>query len=228
MTILGIGDGLPTLLNGVSGIVSPQPVTVDTAPLPATTDGNWGIYLDGAIALAVDSVVMFEYQREWTLSDYPLEKGAFETYNKVAKPFDTRLRVVKGGSVSDRQSFLDKLEEIAASLDLYDVITPEANYLSVNIEKLGMTRTADKGVSLLTVDIGLRQVRVTAVAAFSAVQAQAPTTDPQQQARQAGQQAAANPVHVGTVQPQAAPPAVVQKVEQAQEGQVFSDMVGPL
>jgi hypothetical protein len=183
-----MADGAPTLLSGATAPAAPR-AAADAARTGGTKAVEWGIFLNGVKALAPDSIVAVDYQREWSLMDYQVEKGAFETYNKVARPFDVRLRVTKGGSEADRTAFLAQAEAISASLDLYDVVTPERTFLSVSISKVGFGRTARDGRTLLKMEFDLRQVRVTAVAAFT----------------QVANPASASPVNTGTVQPVATP-----------------------
>jgi hypothetical protein len=128
---------------------------------------QWGIFLDGERALDADSVAALDYKRSSNVSDYPIEGGQFETYNKVATPFNVRVRLTKGGSDTDRADFLSRLEEVAASLDLYDVVTSTAVYRNVNINHFDYRQTATHGVGLLTVDLGLVEVRVTDGLRFS-------------------------------------------------------------
>lgn len=155
-------DGSPTLLSGPAPTSDLQLATADaTDNRFNSVRAEWGVYLSGTRIIEPDSIVALDYRREWRIADYPLEKGAFESYDKVAIPFDIHLRMTKGGSDSDRDDFLYSLEQVAASLNLLDVATPEITYLSVNITSLNYMRSAANGVGLLTVDVGLRQIRVT-------------------------------------------------------------------
>jgi hypothetical protein len=128
---------------------------------------RWGIYQDGELVLAPDNIVDFGFRHSWRLPTYPQEQGAFQNYNKVQTPFDVKIRMTRGGSVQDRQDFLDSSEAIAGSLDLYDVVTPEAVYIGANVTNYDYRRTAQAGAGLITVDFTLLEIRVTAEAAFS-------------------------------------------------------------
>ncbi len=167
--------GLPSLLT------SDDPSAIDSP-----TDTPWGLFLDGDSVVEADNVVSFEYKQDWTISTYPLEKGAFESYDKVQVPFESRIRFSRGGSESDRQAFLDSIAAIAGDMNLYDAVTPEEVYTSVNIQHYDYERTSQNGVGLITVDLWVMQVRVTAQQAFSN------TKDP----------SGASPQNGGTVQPQ--------------------------
>ena len=137
---------------------------------PSPLAPQWGIYLDGEPVVDADSVVTFDYRQEWTVSDYPLEQGAFQSYDKVQTPFDVRVRYAAGGSQQNRQALLDSIAVIASDLNLYDIVTPEAVYQSVNVTHYDYRRTATNGVGLLQVDVWCVEVRVTAQAQFQNVQ----------------------------------------------------------
>ncbi len=181
----------------------------------------WGIYLDGApvlasslasllglggIAAAVNSVgsllgagslvslfsvIDFEYRQDWSISDYPVEQGAFLSYDKVQHPFDVRMRVAAGGSRDNRQALIDAVTDAANTLDLYDVVTPERVYSGCNINHFDYKRMSDRGVGIVVVDVWLTEVRVTAASSFSST-AQNPVTQ--------------GPRGLGNLQPQAPTP----------------------
>ena len=121
---------------------------------------QWGVFSGGAALIACDNVASVDYRQQWALSDFPVEKGAFESYDKVATPFEARVRFTAGGSAANRQGLLDSIAAIAGDLNLYDVVTPEAVYSSVNITHYDYSRRADSGVGLISVDVWCLEVRV--------------------------------------------------------------------
>ena len=130
---------------------------------------QWGVFSAGGQAVAVsDSVVSFDYRNGSRLSDYPVERGAFASYNKVANPFDVKVRMSCGGSEEQRAAFVKALDSAASSLDLYTVWTPEKRYESVNIESVDYRRESSAGAHFIAADLYLREIRQTAAAAFSA------------------------------------------------------------
>lgn len=131
---------------------------------------QWGIFLDGAPVLTADSVISFDYRQDWVLSDYPLEQGAFESYDKVQVPFAVRLRFTSGGDLLARQALLDDIAAIADDTNLYDVVTPEQVYPSCNVAHYDYHRTAANGVGIIVLDVWLVQVRVTATLGAGNVQ----------------------------------------------------------
>jgi hypothetical protein len=151
----------------VAGIVL---LTQDIASFFAgTLLSTWGIFQNNVQVVAADNVVSFEYKQEWTISDYPVEGGGFQSYDKVQLPFDVRLEFSKGGSVSDRQTFINSINTIAGNLQFYDVYTPELQYTSVNIQRWEYSRKSDSKLGLVVIDVWLIQIRVTATTTFQNV-----------------------------------------------------------
>jgi hypothetical protein len=151
----------------------------------------WGIYLGGSPVVLADNVVSFDLRKQWAISDYPVEQGAFASYNKVFIPFDGRFKFTAGGSDAKCQALLTSIDAIAGDLNLYTIVTPIAIYPSVNITHYDYSQTATNGVGLLSVDVWTEEVRETGAQAMS--NTASPT--------------AASQVNGGTVQPVAATPA---------------------
>lgn len=180
-------SGVPQLLNLPTGDQSISVLTADAQTTIGTAPAlKWGIYLKSVLVIAADSVVSFDYKKDFRVAEYPQEQGAFQSYNKVQTPFDVRLRLTKGGRDADRAAFFAALDAAQASLDLYDIVTPEKTYSSASIEHVDYRRTASDGMGLITADVWLKEIRVSATLAFSKT------------AKPSG----ANPAHVGTVWPQ--------------------------
>jgi hypothetical protein len=116
------------------------------------------------------SVVDFEYKQDWSVSDYPVEQGGFQSYDKVQLPGDIRMRVAAGGSSSNRQALLDIVAGLANSIELFNVYTPEETYVNYNVTHYDYARKANSGAGLIIVDIWLTEIRVTATSAFSNTQ----------------------------------------------------------
>lgn len=169
-TIGAAGDLAGTITGAVERLTGDlSALGADSAGVSAQADPfQWGIFdADGNAVVVGDSVEAFEEAKEYRVADYPLEEGAFESYNKVETPQEIRLTFKKSGTVAERAAFLTSLDTALKSLDIYSVATPEATYPSVNLVHRDMRRTAEKGAQLLTVDVGVRQVRTTAQTAFT-------------------------------------------------------------
>jgi len=165
-----VTQGVPPVLRGPtnSRSQSERRLTKDSAGVEQLASRQWGVFsAEGALVLEPDNIAGVGYSAEYRLADYPIEKGAFETYDKVALPFETRVTMSKGGKLAERQAFLAKLESIRGDRKLYNVVTPEATYRNVNIARVQLDRNADRGATMLTVEVDLREIRQTAAIAFT-------------------------------------------------------------
>lgn len=150
-----------------------------------------------------DSIREFGFKNEWVVSDYPIQEGSFTNYNKVNQPFEIQLRLTKGGSLKDRKDFLAQIEAIAGTVDLYKILTPEKTYLSCNVTRFEVSRREARGAFFLTeVDVFFREIRFVTAEYTSTAQNTQNAIDP----------SAKPPSNVGAVQPQPAPPTLVNRV----------------
>lgn len=159
--------GIPVIASSVAGQLGLSGLVSSLNSLTSLVAGLPGL---SGLNVANFSVIEFAFKKDWTVSDYPQEQGAFQSYDKVELPFDVRMRIAAGGSASNLRDLLDRAEAASKTLDLYDVVTPEKTYRSCNITRYDYRRTATNGVGLIVVDFGLVEVRVTATAEFSFTQ----------------------------------------------------------
>ena len=167
--------GLPTLPASTASLYqSVAPVTADAvSALVAVGIPKWGLYDQNYNPVVIASnVVSFEYRREWKLPNYPIEQGGFVDYDKVTMPYDVKLTFSQGGSVAERAAFLNNIETIGASLNLYNAVTPEKTYLNQNVNRLGYSRKADHGAGMIVVEFGLTEIRESAAATYFTATAQ--------------------------------------------------------
>ncbi len=126
--------------------------------------GVWGIFdSSDNLALAPDSIREFNTRSEWRVANFPIQQGAFASYNKVAVPPEYLVQMVKGGALSDRQQFEAALDAVAASLALYTIVTPEKSYLNCNVTRFEKMRKGAPNAYFTVVDLFFIQiVQVTA------------------------------------------------------------------
>ncbi|MCJ2087139.1 hypothetical protein MKK88_14255 [Methylobacterium sp. E-005] len=177
----GFADGIalataddPAALSFFSGVIAPQ----------------WGLYLGGAPVVSADTIIAFDGKQEFVIADYLLERGAFESYNKVQIPFDVRLVFVAGGSEANRAALLASVTAIAGDCNVYDAVMPEKVFQNVNIIHYDFRRTAQNGVGLLSVALWCQEVRQASATYPSASGGVGDTAAP----------SGASPVDGGTVQ----------------------------
>jgi len=181
--------GVPPLLRAQLGVQNLTLLAAGVVNFAKRFAGpQWGIFdQSGRPVLQYDSVVGVEFKKDYRISDFPVEKGQFSSYNKVETPFDARIVFSVGGSDAERALFLSVCGQLANSLEIVSVVMPEITYPNANVTHYDFRRTARNGVSLLTVDVWVQEVRLTATSTFS----QSATEDP----------SGASPTDLGTVQP---------------------------
>lgn len=150
----------------MSGVPFLGLLTADDPGLLALFGGpQWGIFSqDGQPILVADAVGTVEYQREYDVSNYPQEQGAFESYNKVQIPYQAKVTLL---SSLTREELLGTIEPIVASLDLVSVVMPELSYPSANLTQYGFRRTSRSGVTLIAVELWCKEIRVSASSSLS-------------------------------------------------------------
>lgn len=167
----------------VSAVTSGNPLSI----IESVITPRWGIYAPNTMEKVIvpDSVLAFEYRGDARVSDYPVEAGGFKSYNKVQQPFDIRIKITcngagtlgrigslttSGGTVAmTREDFLVHLEGMKLSLDLYDLVTPDFVYNSVNLIHFDYKRTNTEGVTLLIAELYLREVQQSTKAGYKTV-----------------------------------------------------------
>ncbi len=150
-------------------VVTPSVMTVDSPGVASgQQNAKWGIFdANGNAVISPDSVIDVSFDREFRISDYPVEQGGFQSYNKVATPFDFRMTMTKGGPANDLQLFIEACDSLVETDALYTAIGGNIAYPNVNVVRYGYERKSTNGVTLLTVHMFMREVRQTASATFS-------------------------------------------------------------
>ena len=174
---------------------------------------QWGVFtLAGDPLVEVDSVLDVGFSQNHKISNYPIQNNAFNSYNKVAEPFQATVRLMKSGSFRsgnveqsmsgnvesqasrERGDFLDAIDQAAKSLDLYIVVTPERSYINCNITSYSYKREQSKGAYQIVVDLTLQEVRQ--------VQAAYTSSDSRQKITNAKDVGATSNINAGKVQAQ--------------------------
>lgn len=159
--------GLPALLPAAAALFSEvTSLSADAITGTSATESQWGIFLNGARVIDSDNVVSVEFRQDFTISNYPIEQGAFASYNKVQHPFEIKAGFSTGGNSSDRQTFLASIAAVIADTNLYDFVTPDAIYTNLNFTHQDYRRNSDR-VGLLIVDVSCEEVRPASLAMSS-------------------------------------------------------------
>lgn len=158
---------------------------------PSQFSGVTATILNSAGLSSTLSTVSVDYTKETQISDFPVERGYFANYNKVETPGSATVNFAFTGTESERSQFLDAIDSASKSTDLYDVVTPEMTYVQYNIEGYGYQRRAERGATLLIVELHLKEIR----------QVSAQYINTQTQAKSPANSDAAQKINSGKVQP---------------------------
>lgn len=126
---------------------------------PAKFTGLAGAALEAAGLGSTLSTGSVDYSKETRVSDFPIEGGAFASYNKVETPASPQVVLCMQGSEKNRRTFLEAINKACKSTDLYSVVTPEVTYINYAVERYNYARHSSKGATLLTVEITLKEIR---------------------------------------------------------------------
>lgn len=164
--------GVPALLRSVT-VPTPEALEVGAlgalASLLGFTAPVWGVFdLNGNQVLQPDSFLALDYKNNSRVSDYPQEHGAFASYNKVATPYDVRVRMAIGSDLASRTAFIAQCEAMLSSIDTFNVVTPEKTYVNATVENFDYRRETKNGATMITADLWFLEIRENATAQFSA------------------------------------------------------------
>lgn len=156
--------------------------SADTLTPAEKQSTSWGIYSQGQPVIVAEpgtTVSTISFKQDYMVSDYPIEGGSFNSYDKVYVPFDARLRFVVAGDIGTLNDFLSLLASISdpasSGLTLYDVVMPEFTFTSCSVNHYDFSRTVQDGLGILICDVWLIQVKVASAATSGQVDTQQPS-----------------------------------------------------
>lgn len=111
-----------------------------------------------------DAVADVVFTSDAQVPTYPVEQGAFGTYDKVQLPYSAKVTICIGGTIQDRSQALTVIEILKGSTELVNVVTPERTYSSATVTHYDYDRSAAEGAAMLKVALWLQEIPVTAIA----------------------------------------------------------------
>lgn len=146
--------------------IQPGGTTTDDGGNTIDVLNNTGTSVQTAVvSRATLSTFSVEFSAETRISDFPIENGGFASYNKAQLPSNPIVTLILEGSEDDRTYFLNAIDAACKSTDLYSVVTPTVTYgatatvAGYSLERYSYSRKADKGATLLMVEISLKEIR---------------------------------------------------------------------
>jgi len=102
----------------------------------------------------------FSAKYETQLSDYPQEFGAYQPYNKVKRPQEVNVVLVKNGSDLARFAWLAAIQQQEANnpQQLYTLISPQLIATDYSLSGLAYETRPDKGSNILYLSLRFTEI----------------------------------------------------------------------
>jgi len=118
-----------------------------------------GLLPGNLIGSATLSTGSLDYSKEMKVSDFPVERGGFASYNKVEMPANPVMVLYFSGTETERQKFINTIDAATKSLELFAIVTPEVNYIGYTMERYAYRRANNQGAYMYIVEVPLKEVR---------------------------------------------------------------------
>ncbi len=155
--------GVPKLNASSAGYVAAA-LTVVGELLPANLFGPQWAILDqktGQRLLQPDSFVAIEYREEHKIPNYPIEQGSFQSYNKVALPYDIKLTVSCGGNgAMTIPQFLTAIDSMLQNLTIVSITAPPDSFPLTSLVHVDYRRESRQGVTLILAQLWFQELRI--------------------------------------------------------------------
>lgn len=116
----------------------------------------WGVFdSNNRLVVNADSVMDFGWRKENRISNFPIQQGQFGTYNRVGLPNETSVVLTKGGSLSERSTFLQQIDAVVdqRNINLYTIRTPEKSYVNASCNRAELSRRGKDNAYYFDVEI---------------------------------------------------------------------------
>lgn len=128
--------------------------------LPQRAQGQWTLMAaTGGPAVTFTSFLSMDLRAESQVVTGAIEEGSFASYNKVEQPLQIDVQLGIQGDAAELQDALATIDELQNSIDLLSLVTPNAEYTSLNLESYSYQRKREAGASVLWVDLALVEVK---------------------------------------------------------------------
>lgn len=167
----------------------------DVQRLKNATASGTSSKLDHGIkrVLSAAHIESVTYQRDADITEAPQEDGAFTSYNKAMRPYRASIVMLCDGTETGnigadllpsflrggnrtmdtvKRDFVAALDYLVEDTNLYFVATPERIYKRANITGYRFRRETKSGVTLISAEIDLEEVRSVSVTQYASAQVQ--------------------------------------------------------
>lgn len=157
--------GMPSLPGDFKGLVTSGVdalISFGGATLIRMVFGKqWGVFNQyGIPILLADTVYSVQYQNTSQISQAPVERGTFASYNKVQNPYQATVTMIRGGGdPTKRGLFIAQLEALANSTLKFHIVTPEYVHRDACIVGYDYVRMPQDGARMIAANLHLEEIR---------------------------------------------------------------------
>ena len=124
------------------------------------TAGRWSVYdKDWRAVVTFDTFFSVDAKNEGKVTQAPVEKGSFVSYNKTVDPVRSTVVLGYTGRADVRRAIIEKCEKLLDGTELVSIITPDRTLVDMAVVSFDYTYKAANGVDRLLVALALEQVR---------------------------------------------------------------------
>lgn len=147
-------DAFALVASNLPNVNPPTPIYAIVASdtfIPLTIPSSWG---------------EFSPKYETAMSDYPQEQGAFQPFNKVRRPWQVRVTLVKTGSDLARAAWLTAIQqqEASAPTQLYTLISPQGIFVDYALAGMAYETRKERGSNMLYLNLQFGEIPLIASA----------------------------------------------------------------
>lgn len=147
-------DALALVASNLPNVNPPTPIYAIVASdtfIPLTIPSSWG---------------EFSPKYETVMSDYPQEQGAFQPFNKVRRPWQVHLTLIKTGSDLARAAWFAAIQqqEANAPTQLYTLISPQGIFADYALAGMAYETRKERGSNLLYLNLQFLEIPLIASA----------------------------------------------------------------
>lgn len=148
MASVAILNALAIVASSLPNLNPPTPIYAIIGSddlIPLTIPSSWG---------------EFSYKFSTQVSDYPVEPNGFAAYNKVHRPTQIYVQMIKTGSDLARFAWLAAIQQLEASqpTKLYTIISPEQVNIDYTLTAINYDKRPDRGSNILRLEMQFTEV----------------------------------------------------------------------
>lgn len=133
--------------------------------LKAAQAEKWGVFKKDGTAVIVANVFMeMSHTASSKIARFFVEQGTFANYNKVNESDETSIVMIKTGTFAELGEYINEVDALKKSTELFDIVTPEKTFTDVNLESFDYARRQSDGVNLIQFNMQFVEIRQVALA----------------------------------------------------------------